>query len=79
MGASPIRQSLQPEAIGAVIEVTKWLNPHGVDDSPRDRRLERHCQELRNAFAVFRSAVSKPSLKRSYTDCRRVSALAIRP
>jgi hypothetical protein len=28
VGASPIRQSLQPEAIGAVIEVTKWLKPH---------------------------------------------------
>src|ERR1700736_1464273 len=27
MGASPIRQPLQPEAIGAVMEVTKWLKP----------------------------------------------------
>jgi hypothetical protein len=27
MGASPTRQSLQPEAIGAVMEVTKWLKP----------------------------------------------------
>ena len=25
MGANPIRQPLQPEAIGAVMEVTKWL------------------------------------------------------
>jgi hypothetical protein len=25
VGASPTRQSLQPEAIGAVMEVTKWL------------------------------------------------------
>ncbi|MEA2811763.1 MAG: hypothetical protein QOJ17_5904, partial [Rhodospirillaceae bacterium] len=25
MGASPTRQPLQPEAIGAVMEVTKWL------------------------------------------------------
>ena len=27
MGASPTRQSLQPEAIRAVMEVTKWLKP----------------------------------------------------
>jgi hypothetical protein len=53
---------------------------HGVDKQPpRDRHLECHCQELRNAFAVFKSAVSKPSLKRSYTDCRRLRASAIRP
>jgi hypothetical protein len=25
VGASPTRQTLQPEAIGAVMEVTKWL------------------------------------------------------
>src|SRR5882672_2398159 len=27
VGESPTRQSLQPEAIGAVMEVTKWLKP----------------------------------------------------
>ena len=27
MGASPTRQPLQPEATGAVMEVTKWLKP----------------------------------------------------
>src|ERR1700716_841599 len=27
VGASPTRRSLQPEAIGAVMEVTKWLKP----------------------------------------------------
>src|SRR6195256_3838807 len=27
VGASPTRQSLQPGAIGAVMEVTKWLKP----------------------------------------------------
>src|SRR5260370_39155057 len=26
-GASPTRQPLQPEAIGAVMEATKWLKP----------------------------------------------------
>jgi hypothetical protein len=27
VGASPTRQPLQPDAIGAVMEVTKWLKP----------------------------------------------------
>ena len=27
MGENPTRQWLQPEAIGAVMEVTKWLKP----------------------------------------------------
>jgi hypothetical protein len=27
VGASPSRQPLQPEATGAVMEVTKWLKP----------------------------------------------------
>jgi hypothetical protein len=27
VGASPTRQPLQPEAIGAVMEETKWLKP----------------------------------------------------
>src|SRR3979411_18167 len=27
VGASPTRQPLQPEAIGAVMELTKWLKP----------------------------------------------------
>ena len=27
VGASPTREPLQPEAIGAVMEVTKWLKP----------------------------------------------------
>ncbi len=29
MGASPTLPTLQPEAIGAVMEVTKWLKPSG--------------------------------------------------
>jgi hypothetical protein len=27
VGANPTRQPLQPEAIGAVMEATKWLKP----------------------------------------------------
>ncbi len=41
--------------------------------------IYRETQESRYAFAVFKSAVSKPSLKRSYTGCRRLRASAIRP
>src|SRR6202165_5948478 len=29
VGANPTRQPLQPQAIGAVMEVTKWLKPSG--------------------------------------------------
>jgi hypothetical protein len=41
--------------------------------------IVRYRKELRYALAVFKSAVSKPSLKRSYIDCRRLRASAIRP
>jgi hypothetical protein len=41
--------------------------------------IYRETQESRYAFAAFKSAVSKPSLKRSYTDCRRLRASVIRP
>jgi hypothetical protein len=35
VGASPTRQPLQPEAIGAVVEVTKWLKPSIILDRMR--------------------------------------------
>jgi hypothetical protein len=38
VGANPIRQPLQPEAIGAVMEVTKWLKPF---DYPKRDRIQR--------------------------------------
>jgi len=41
--------------------------------------IYRETQESRYALAVFKSAVSKPSLKRSYTDCRWLRASAMRP
>jgi hypothetical protein len=50
-----------------------------INRPPRRRRLERYCNESRYALAVFKSAVSKPSLKRSYTDCRRRRASTILP
>src|SRR5271166_1477953 len=33
VGESPTRRTLQPEATGAVMEVTKWLNPHAAFDA----------------------------------------------
>src|ERR1700737_4222129 len=37
VGASPTRQPLQPEATGAVMEVTKWLKPSGSGSRIGDR------------------------------------------
>ena len=45
MGASPTRRMLQPEATGAVMEVTKWLKP---SVSPVTYRWRRACAD-RNA------------------------------
>ena len=39
MGANPTRQSLQPEAIGAVTEVTKWLKPSDTLTRSREVRV----------------------------------------
>jgi hypothetical protein len=36
VGESPTRQPLQPVAIGAVMEVTKWLKP--LNEAPPDER-----------------------------------------
>ena len=40
MGARPTRQPLQPEATGAVMEVTKWLKPSGKRAT---NRWQREC------------------------------------
>src|SRR5882724_1031896 len=37
VGASPTRQALQPEATGAVMEVTKWLKPSDSGSRTGDR------------------------------------------
>ena len=44
VGANPTRQSLQPEAIGAVMEVTKWLKP---SNSGHDLVTARVCRPQR--------------------------------
>jgi hypothetical protein len=60
VGTSPTRQPLQPEAIGAVMEVTKWLKrtqhgkPHGVvsDDQPDAREGQVGRLGVAERFAV---------------------------
>src|SRR3977135_801135 len=60
VGASPTRQSLQPEAIGAVMEVTKWLKPSisvsRIGDSASGQAVTRLSAEpaLYGAFEVKR-------------------------
>ena|ERR1700692_1301627 len=56
---------------GLAREAGSFLARHGKPDvDPGDfayawRRIERYCNELRQPLAVFKSAVPKPSLKRS--------------
>src|SRR6267154_4260732 len=67
VGASPTRQPLQPEAIGAVMEVTKWLKPwisasrigDGASVHPVGR-LSRSTRML--ASAALRAGISAPGL-----------------
>ena len=51
VGANPTRQSLQPEAIGAVMEVTKWLktrkNKFMVKRKTQAKRLARKLKAIR--------------------------------
>ena len=62
MGASPTRQPLQPEAIGAVMEVTKWLKPSisvsRIGDSARDLGLADKIQprSIRSATSPRKEA-----------------------
>src|SRR3982074_1007276 len=52
VGASPSRQPLQPEAAGAVMEVTKWLKP---SDSRR-REIDVNAPTATQAGLKCRSA-----------------------
>jgi hypothetical protein len=47
VGASPTRQPLQPEATGAVMEVTKWLKPSDK------RRTFLPCTMLKKVRQLF--------------------------
>jgi hypothetical protein len=44
VGESPTRQPLQPEATGAVMEVTKWLKPS--DSVSRYTVTARVCRQI---------------------------------
>jgi hypothetical protein len=46
VGANPIRQPLQPEAIAAVMEVTKWLKPKGAATDMFSLTPPRHISTL---------------------------------
>jgi hypothetical protein len=59
VGASPTRQPLQPEAIGAVMEVTKWLKPSisvsRIGDSARVQAVTRVNAEEASKRTMHRS------------------------
>ncbi len=48
MGASPTRSSLQPEATGAVMEVTKWLKPLDIHGQISGLRLPGNREGSKN-------------------------------
>ncbi len=48
MGASPTRSSLQPEATGAVMEVTKWLKPSDIHGQISGLRLPENREGSKN-------------------------------
>src|SRR4030081_2305635 len=62
VGASPTRQPLQPEAIGAVMEVTKWLKPSisvsRIGDSASVQAATRVNAEQASKRTMCRSAVN---------------------
>jgi hypothetical protein len=68
VGTSPIRQPLQPEAIGAVMEVTKWLKP-SISVSSGDHQITLihinyvGCRILALPFRSFRDADTLYHLK----------------
>ena len=59
VGASPTRQPLQPEAIGAVMEVTKWLKPSVSGSQIGD------SASVQAATRVNAEQASKRSMRRS--------------
>ena len=60
MGVSPTRQPLQPEATGAVMEVTKWLKPlvsvSRIGDSARVQAVTRV-----NAVQASKRSMRRPT------------------
>ena len=78
MGASPTRQPLQPEAIGAVIEVTKWLKPSISVYEQLRIRFYIHQNFPGDDFGVSKIKVMQACLnKLPYFIVRCISAFAI--
>ena len=59
MGENPTRQLLQPEATGAVMEVTKWLKP-----SDSGSRYTVTCASVQAVTRVNAKQASKRTMRR---------------
>jgi hypothetical protein len=61
VGASPTRQPFQPEATGAVMEVTKWLKPlvsvSRIGDRPNRHFVPSNFALLRSFYARARDLI----------------------
>ena len=60
VGASPTRQPLQPEAIGAVMEVTKWLKPSIIVSQIGDRASVQAATRV-NAEQASKRSLCRPT------------------
>jgi hypothetical protein len=62
VGAGPTRQPLQPEAVGAVMEVTKWLKPSiSVSRTGDSARVQAATRA--NAEQASKRTMSRPTLR----------------
>src|SRR6266446_915311 len=62
VGASPTRQPLQPEATGAVMEVTKWLKPSDSGSRIGDRASVQAATRV-NAEQASKRTMCRPTRK----------------
>src|SRR5262245_41487630 len=60
VGASPTRQALQPEATGAVMEVTKWLKPSDSGSRIGDRASVQAATRV-NAEQASKRTMCRPT------------------
>jgi hypothetical protein len=60
VGASPTRQRLQPEATGAVMEVTKWLKPSDSGSRIGDRASVQAATRV-NAEQASKRTMRRPT------------------
>jgi hypothetical protein len=64
LGASPTRQPLQPEAIGAVMKVTKWLNSYVLPNATAPHLAKTGKAQCEHMF-------SASPLRADIAQCRR--------